>query len=401
MKSLLLFSLIEAMEGVVKRAKDDKKGTHLPTLLPELISEILSRVPIESLMRFTCVSKSWSNLTKHPAFIKLQQSRAQPRIMFVEETGDGDPDTPRTCLYLIDEGEEGECRWKGRDIPIEVKEDGFFWILGSCDGLLCVESGLCQEDPLLIYSPITKECVTLPESDRKHVVTSTGFCFDDKSKKYKVVRLFTDDDSLFYTKGEIITVGESAWRILDVPYAVPLGEGVEPLFEGGALYWFNNNEQHLSGPKQIVVFDIANEKFRTIDFSITLNGTLSLGLAVDGDSLLVVEHSEQNHIRIFKIIGTEVEGYKIQESSHVMSIRPEDCPWGLSYVSYWSKDAVMFQHFLDENKQSFQLAFYFFKKKKYRIVELHGVPNHYDIKYIAPSLVSPSATFATASCVAK
>ncbi|KAF3585372.1 hypothetical protein F2Q69_00028153 [Brassica cretica] len=51
--------------------------------------EILSRLPVKSIVRFGCVSKLWSTLTRHQSFINLFASRSssgQPRLLVTFST---------------------------------------------------------------------------------------------------------------------------------------------------------------------------------------------------------------------------------------------------------------------------------------------------------------------------
>lgn len=65
---------------------DKSQTKHIPL---DLTMEILSRLPVKSIVGFGCVSKLWSTLTRHQSFINLFASRSfsgQPRLLVTFST---------------------------------------------------------------------------------------------------------------------------------------------------------------------------------------------------------------------------------------------------------------------------------------------------------------------------
>ncbi|KAF7130113.1 hypothetical protein RHSIM_Rhsim10G0008300 [Rhododendron simsii] len=136
------------------REKDkNNRAGKVPNLLPELpvdvISEILSRLPVKSLLRFRCVGKSWCSLISDP-----QLSR-----------------------------------------PISIGESDYRGFLGSCHGLLGVDNYIDGELNLRLWNPSTRESKRIPEfilpttnsgwTRRDRVFGEFGFGYDDSNDDYK------------------------------------------------------------------------------------------------------------------------------------------------------------------------------------------------------------------------
>ncbi|MCI13178.1 F-box/kelch-repeat protein [Trifolium medium] len=95
----------------------------IPALPFDVISEILSRLPVKSLLQFRCVSKSWKSLISHPIFARNHLNLS----------------TTRHLLRLI------------YDKP---SSRGAFshYTVGSCHGILCIANYHCFDDfkPLVV-----------------------------------------------------------------------------------------------------------------------------------------------------------------------------------------------------------------------------------------------------------
>ena len=69
-------------------------------LLDELIVEILSRLPVKTLMQFKCVCKSWKTLISHdPSFVKLHLQRS-PRNTHLALVSDLSSDYESNCSVV-------------------------------------------------------------------------------------------------------------------------------------------------------------------------------------------------------------------------------------------------------------------------------------------------------------
>ncbi|KAF6142471.1 hypothetical protein GIB67_039435 [Kingdonia uniflora] len=373
----------------------------LPRLPWEIVCDIVSRFPIEAIVRFTSLSKACYSLKKDAAFIKLQLTRAKRRIIIEKRTANP-MEEPLHGLYLLDEGEGGDS-WKGREIPIRSGDECYLGTAASCNGLLCVHSENTEAVPLFIYNPLTRESVTLPLSNPKaeFCIITTGFGFDSETGKYKVVKLFKIDRKSgdsgglpFRIEGEIITVGEKSWRRLGVPYIVLFGMRSSPVFSGGALHWIIDKTVHPSGLEKLLALDISTERFRSIDFSMTVRFPDNLHLVNYGDSLALIERGDWDKLRVCKILGTK-GCYKTHKSSYEIPVVRTPVIWNLSFRGFWSNDNFVFQcmpkNSSEETNKNDHLALCCPKKKEFRIVEIFGVPNLFRAIFFVPTFVSLSA----------
>ncbi|KAF9624626.1 hypothetical protein IFM89_012048 [Coptis chinensis] len=328
------------------------------SLLPELISDILSRLTIEDIVRFKSVSN-----------------------------------------YLrADE-------WKGKEIPVDNVPGDYGITLCSCHGLLCVFacSTLCSKSAsLVIYNPITRESLELPETgfDLKAAYLSVGFGFDSTSKKYKVVQFFKfrigNDQCM---KGEIITLGEGSWRELDLSGMVLCDRVAKSVFLDGALHWMIESEDH-SGCDKILVLDLCDENFQTIKPPSSIIDAIRYPAKVFllnlGGSLSLVEHNSCEHFCVWRIVHANTKkDYKFYKSSHSMTM-----PYNTFIDNVGLQDVLIDNNFLFHVKlgnlglgidRKDHLSLYLPEKGKYQTVMVSGSPKTFNANMFVPCLVSPSA----------
>uniref|UniRef100_A0A803LPQ4 F-box domain-containing protein n=1 Tax=Chenopodium quinoa TaxID=63459 RepID=A0A803LPQ4_CHEQI len=186
------------------------QGTTMADLPTPLITIILSKLPVESLLRFRCVAKSWRSLIDEQYFINLhlknslQNSTHQTLIINDIFLYGGSHNSTNKDPYLYSVDYPTLNRATVINCPFDC--DSFETeIVGSCNGLLCLADGIAA----FIYNPSTRKYRVLPVSpveipgfkELNRVVY--GFGYDHVNDDYKLVRviqMFSDnsDDHHFW-----------------------------------------------------------------------------------------------------------------------------------------------------------------------------------------------------------
>lgn len=251
--------------------------------LPEDIEiEILSNLPVKSLMRFKCVSRKWCSLiTADSRFITTHLRRqyhhsnlfSQLSLLLVEEIN---PNTElhisSRILLLRDESEIVDI-----DITYMRADQSKAFIVHDmnvcCNGLVCLMlplHWLNNPPEIILWNPATREFRYLPKrmsyapQDPNHKFidgdSSINSGFDPRNKDYKVVTITT-----FYSAGQrkvvvhVFSLKSNCWREVK-PYprltACLSSANVEL---NGVLYW---SVFEING---ILSFDLSDEEFREVD----------------------------------------------------------------------------------------------------------------------------------------
>ncbi|KAJ9174543.1 hypothetical protein P3X46_013179 [Hevea brasiliensis] len=190
----------------------EKKEKMSDRLSQKLLTEILSRLPVKSLLKCRCVSKSWYSLITNPSFIAHHLEKTAPRnsglLFFRYSTTaelDTESDNERYFLYP-DEGfpenpvEELDCPFKG------VKR--FVNIVGSCNGVFCLSDnvGGINTYRAALWNPSVRKIVKIhfPKvnyTSKGPFIHSLGFGFDSTTDDYKLVRVvYLKDSTLNYNE---------------------------------------------------------------------------------------------------------------------------------------------------------------------------------------------------------
>ncbi|TXG52843.1 hypothetical protein EZV62_022012 [Acer yangbiense] len=253
----------------------------MSTLLPELIDEILLRLPVKSLCRFKCVSKEWIDLISKPSFVKMHLSRTKTlgrTRLLVDDFWDLFSVDLETVSYNDD-----KITMLRLEFPIPEK---FYWIrcFGSCNGLL----GLITENyKFFVYNPSTKKCKQVSDSGGPaRIRYMYGFGYAESIDDYKLVKKSCPGELV-----EVYSLGKDSWTSIENGLLFPEKCYEMGVYLNGAIHWAFED---LDGSCVIAAFDLVEEKFKTISLPDTvLKGNCNYTLTALGGSLyLAVDKSD-------------------------------------------------------------------------------------------------------------
>ncbi|KAM3249605.1 hypothetical protein P3L10_011375 [Capsicum annuum] len=267
----------------------------IPTLPLELIIEILSRIPVKSLLKFTCVLKSWLDLISSPDFIKSHlevsannKDNTHHRLMLCYCNDDNFKDwSLSSLLYEPDKAEESDSNY-----PIKNLKKSYH-SMDSVNGLICLVN---ESDDLYLWNPSIRKYKKLPDStinstDVSHSVYGVGY--DKFHDNYKVVGHTYYLGYLRDVDAQIYSLKSDSWRSISY-----LLNGVTinrpGRFVDGNLYWVNSN----STERNIIYIDLVYEKWEKMELPSFGEGDNDLWLGVLGSDLSVCIDNEGKHASV-------------------------------------------------------------------------------------------------------
>lgn len=264
----------------------EEENADLP---PEIIIDILSRLPIHSLFQFTLVSKTWCDIIlRDPFFAALHHTRAienhtnNTSLIFCPGNK-WSVIWPNICnnsfptnLPLLERVTNGE--WNSTATAINTYFDCYdgykqmFKLVGSCNGLLCLY--LCARfgrNRVYVCNPLTGEYTTLPRPTTTTALIDgsqgMGFGYDFARNEYKVVRLLCQSRPPYTWEAEIYTLGTASWRSIgNFPGQLCSSFPFSDVLVNGALHWMAEESGfcRLKDFSPIVSLDLCDEQFRAV-----------------------------------------------------------------------------------------------------------------------------------------
>lgn len=256
----------------------------------DIVADILSRLPVESLLRFRSVCKQWCSLTYDPDFVEDHHKRALDRPALVSQI------SARNEVSLHHFGGDGEVK-RSSFCSKFGKLKHWRFLSNSVNGLVCVSSlkSPYRDDGCFhLLNPSTREVAELPRSASVEGNAKLGLGLDVSTGEYKVARIRPGTSSC-----EVLSVGTREWRYIgDAPCEVL---SCPPLFLNGALHWIVESYAHARNtcavPLDILAFDLRDERIRVMTAPESWRGNRAwcMGLVASRGQLCFVWRSDPCH----------------------------------------------------------------------------------------------------------
>ncbi|OVA06396.1 F-box domain [Macleaya cordata] len=292
----------------------------MENLQEEIIFDIFSRLPVESVLKCRQVCKTWNALLHHSYFAHMHLGRCLLQVddhyssnavaasETISKVGFLSLMGPRkkniAQLYYLEYDGNDELSYKTfRKINHpHIRRPDWDAIVGSCNGLVClsVDHPRYQfRDPVNIWNPITREYTNIPEFNKADYsgLMTCGFGYAPSTNEYKVVRIYYRLGLHSAGQVQVYTLGsDSGWRNKgEIKYF--LADHGPGILENGALHWVEYNNWN------IVAFDLGKEEFYLLPSLPCFPplGDYSFSFRVLGGCLCVVHHGGYDSINIWSL----------------------------------------------------------------------------------------------------
>ncbi|OWM66451.1 hypothetical protein CDL15_Pgr013668 [Punica granatum] len=241
-------------------------------LPPEIIFEILVRLPVKSLCRFRCVSPFWHSMISSPHFIEshFAHSSSRPTLLI-------------SCLYS--EHDRGcsirgtsfySMNYSNRENQLQTltKHGKLTWshsprcpdILQSVGGQVLVQLG----DVIRIYNPSTRESVadvTTQNPEGTHAMESF-LGFDPIGKIHKILctflRFSLEQHGPWFIDYKVLALdGKNQWRTISDGHRHLITSNSICL--DGVIYYITGSLAEPQEQQSFIGFDVRSESFRMME----------------------------------------------------------------------------------------------------------------------------------------
>ncbi|XP_042508938.1 F-box protein CPR1-like isoform X2 [Macadamia integrifolia] len=378
--------------------------------LPEvLIADILSRLPVKSLLKFRCVCKTWCALIADPAFVKEHLNRSlasNSNLSLIFR---------RCALFSVDLDTCEQRAAVELDHPLKSPHLATE-VLGSCNGLLCISN---SDEDILLWNPSIRRHHKLPITPIEFPVRFDsprlivyGLGYDPTTDDYKLVRVvqfYGDSEYSCDSEVKVYSLRTNSWRrIRDMPYHLSYERGFGVLnnswrkirdmpyhlsYKRGygvlanyALHWVAMRETGRDTASTFIVsFDLQDEYYREIPLPDFVDDEFHMTVGVLGGQLCLLCNFFRVRVEVwvmkeYGVRDSWLKQFSIEQPdviSSFMFVRP---------ICYSKNGDVI----LDKDSEA-PLLLYDSLRERVRNLRIRGAPDRMETEICVGSLVPLNA----------
>ncbi|XP_019093629.1 PREDICTED: putative F-box protein At1g70960 [Camelina sativa] len=261
------------MENVQnKRREMAVSETSFEELPLDIQTEILSRLPLKTLVKCICTSKKWASLIRTKEFIKLSLSRSttKPRLFFVvyqyQRTTAYKVWTSRPISEVLFQSayQEEEPLLSSGEQQVLLSPDPGHVASSPVRGLICLR----LNTEFMIFNPGTnkrKHVAEIPLPN-KSAPLMFFFGYDELTDVYKVLCIaeVTKEEQHVFTIG----TNEASWRRIQCEHQHSPTPTAQGLCKEGVLYY---RARSSTGRGLVMMFNLRSEEFSVIELHADMN----------------------------------------------------------------------------------------------------------------------------------
>ncbi|GAB2280582.1 hypothetical protein Dimus_015209 [Dionaea muscipula] len=251
------------------------------SLLPEdVLVEILSRLPVKTLFRLTCVCKQWLSLIRSPQFatkqlLTTESSLSRYNFQYFFTATSVDSDDGMTALVIASLFSYESFELSAR---FEFSPCYYITLSDPCRGIFCVHVTVdCRETAFILWNPAIREIELLPfplpppipeqEDYQTFSIYTFGFGYDPEINDYKVFVIFQPNGRSRGQLGldwpvEVYHLRQGYWKLLppnSFHESMRRWNGIQirrTMLHGSMCNWIDRYIGNL-----LISFDLVNEIF--------------------------------------------------------------------------------------------------------------------------------------------
>ncbi|VFQ92021.1 unnamed protein product [Cuscuta campestris] len=247
------------------------------SLPQDIVTDILKRLPVKTLIRFQCVCKSWKDLIKSSSFVAEQLHCTTPFLLFSRSRdfslGHGDCSLGLRLLHC-----NLQVREELPEPPLIIDPLNHAIVVCSSNGLLCLRISMCRSckqelaPSLIVWNPVIFEALVLPPTSL--IVNYrgnffVGFGFSPIINDHKVVMIWFSAESFGASRAEVYSLSSCSWKVVECGLLDGMCLEFQTVTANGSMFWIGskkcvNGDGGTRTDLKIVSFNITTEVFTLI-----------------------------------------------------------------------------------------------------------------------------------------